>query len=412
MSGTPASRRTDTEVEVGLRLQLAVYGAATFSNSLGYMIMVVVPLWVVTHGVSPLMVGVILGSRHFLVLLYSIHGGAMMDRLDVRRVMVSFALAGVAIPLLYPVLPFVSAMIALQMIAGYCSAAGWMGAQAIIGQAMKGSAVHTGRMSAAVRLGALVGPPLAGAAWDYGGPWAAFGTLSAWGLGMLLSCLLLPAPRDGDGAEGRPTPRLRDLVPNLADYVVTMRLLAIPIVAVVMAVALLRIAGFGIQSTFYAVFLEKHGYSGTTIGVLLGIYSLFGGGTSLIVGPLTRWFSPTWLMIAMVGASVAAITVTPLMGSFAALAVAAAVNGGAYGLSQPLMISLTAKVVGRNNQGKAIGLRTSSNRLAATFMPVIMGAVVQWAGLDWGFYLTGGAVLTLLALVAIFARGAVARSGY
>ena len=130
------------------------------------------------------------------------------------------------------------------------------------------------------------------------------------------------------------------------------------------------------------------------------------------VGQLTRRFSPAWLMIVMVGISVTAVMVTPLMGNFAALALASAVNGGSYGLSQPLMITLTSKVVGRDNQGKAIGLRTTANRLAATFMPVIMGAVVQWTGLDWGFYLTGGVVLALLAMVAIGARGAIRRSGY
>jgi hypothetical protein len=80
----------EAPVKVGLRLELAVYGAATFSNSLGYMIMVVMPLWVLTLDVAPLMVGIILGARHFLVLIYSIHGGAMMDRLDVRRMMILF----------------------------------------------------------------------------------------------------------------------------------------------------------------------------------------------------------------------------------------------------------------------------------------------------------------------------------
>ncbi len=412
MSDTATSPRAEDAPRVAWRMQLAVYGAATFSNSLGYMIMVVVPLWVVTLHVSPLMVGVILGSRHFLVLLYSIHGGAMMDRLDVRRVMVSFAVTGVALPFLYPLLPYVGAMIVLQMIAGYCTASGWMGAQAVIGQAMKGSAVHTGRMSAAVRLGALIGPPIAGAAWDLGGPWGAFSALAFWGLGMLASCLLLPAPRDAESGGKRPPPRLRDLVPHPSDYVAALRMLAIPIVAVVMAVAILRIAGFGIQSTFYAVLLERRGYSGTTIGLLLALYSLVGGAASLWVGQLTRRFSPAWLMIVMVGISVAAVMVTPLMGNFAALALASAVNGGSYGLSQPLMITLTSKVVGRDNQGKAIGLRTTANRLAATFMPVIMGAVVQWTGLDWGFYLTGGVVLALLAMVAIGARGAIRRSGY
>lgn len=393
----------DRDLKVPLRLELAVYGCALFSNSLGYMIMVVVPLWVIGLNATPVMIGLILGSRHFLVLLYSIHGGAMMDRLDVRQVMVGFSSVGVVLPLLYPLMPYTWATLLLQVIAGYCTAMGWMGAQAIIGQMMKGSAVHTGRMSAIVRLGALIGPPLAGAAWDFGGPWGGFSILALWGLGLFISCLSLPRIR-GDAGEQKPRPRLRDLAPRFSSYAAAFRLLAIPLVAVILIVALLRIAGFGIQSSFYTVLLQRQGFSGTVIGTLLAIYSLMGGGTSLIVGPLSRLFRPVWLMITTVGLSVISLSLTPMLGNFVLLAIAAAINGGAYGLSQPLMITVLARVVGPKNQGKAIGLRTTANRLAASFMPVVMGGIVQAAGLEAGFYLAGAGVLLMLAVLAVTAR--------
>lgn len=389
---------------VPLRLELAVYGAAAFSNSLGYMIMVVLPLWVLTLHVSPLMVGVILGARHFLVLLYSIHGGAMMDRLDVRRVMIGFGAFGVALPLLFPITPWIWLIIVLQMLSGYCNATGWMGAQAIIGQAMRGSAVHTGRMSFAVRIGSLVGPPVAGAAWDFGGPWGGFASLSVWALGMLLCCVALPSmAREGETVP-RPRPRIADLTPRLGDYIAAFRMLALPLVAVVMAVSVLRIAGFSIQASFYAVYLEGAGYNGTAIGVLLALYSLLGGGASLMTGRLARRIAPLWLMMAVIGGSTAAIALTPMLGNYALLLLASAINGACYGMSQPLVITLTSKVISRDSQGKAVGLRTTANRLGATFMPVAMGAVVQWAGLAASFYITGGTVLALLAIVALWAR--------
>ncbi len=395
MSGTESPR-------IGRRLEFAVYGAATFSNSLGYMIMVVLPLWVLTLDAGPLMIGIILGARHFLVLIYSIHGGAMMDRLDVRRMMVSFGSIGVVLPLLYPLTSSAWVVIVLQMAAGYCSAIGWMGAQAIIGQAMKGSAVHTGRMSATLRIGSLIGPPIAGAAWDLGGPWGAFASLSFWGLCLLLCCLALPAHETADAA--RPQPRLRDLVPRLEGYVATLRLLTIPLVMLVMLVSVVRIAGFGMQASFYTVYLEGQGYTGTMIGLLLAIYSLFGGGLSLMTGRLTRLFRPMWLMIAVIAGSIAAIAITPALGSFALLALAAGINGGCYGLSQPLMISNMSRVVSPGDQGKAVGLRTTANRLAASFMPVVMGAVVEAAGLGASFYITGGALLLMLLAVAVWGR--------
>ncbi|MFT5540321.1 MAG: sugar phosphate permease, partial [Alphaproteobacteria bacterium] len=99
-----------------------------------------------------------------------------------------------------------------------------------------------------------------------------------------------------------------------------------------------------------------------------------------------------------------AIAVTPLMGSYLLLAIAAAINGGCYGLSQPLVISFTSKIVGRGEQGKVVGLRTTANRFGATFLPVLMGGVVQVFGIAPSFYVTGGVVILAMAAVALWAR--------
>lgn len=383
------------------RLEFAIYGTATFSNSLGYMIMVVLPLWLIHIGVSPLMLGVVLGARHFLVMLYSIHGGAMMDRLDTRRVMLAFAWVGVVIPFLFPLLPIAWVVIGLQMIWGYCTSIGWIGAQAMIGQALQGSALHTGRMSACVRVGALIGPPLAGAAWDFGGEWAAFSVLALWGLGQFTAARFLPI---GTTDAARKKITAADITPRLTDYLAAFALLSIPVIAVVMSVAVLRIAGFTIQASFYTVWLDTQGYAGTTIGILMAAYSLCGGATSLLVGKLVRLFRPMWLLLVMASISITMITITPILGTFWLLLLAASINGSAYGVSQPLLISITSQASDAGAQGKAVGLRTTANRVAATFIPVLMGGIVDAAGLEAGFYITGAMVLTLLAIVALLAK--------
>ena len=88
-----------------MRVECAVYAAGMFSHSLNSMAMVVLPLWVVTLENSPLLIGVALGSRYFLLLLLSIHTGALMDRLGTRRVMVTCGIAGAVLHLAYPALP-------------------------------------------------------------------------------------------------------------------------------------------------------------------------------------------------------------------------------------------------------------------------------------------------------------------
>ena len=402
--GGPSSSGDDFDPgRVPLRLELAIYGAATFSNSLGYMVMVAVPLWLVALGASPLMVGIVLGSRHVLVLFYSIHGGAMMDRMDARRGMLIFAWISVILPLAYPMTPVIWLLIVLQMASGYCTAIGWIGAQALIGQVLKGSPVHTGRMGAVIRIGALTGPPLTGAAWDFYGPWACFGVLSLWGLGLTLSCLALPH-RETKGE--RPPISYRDFLPRLSDYVQAFSLMAVPLILVVIIVALLRISSFSIQASFYVVWLESQGYTGTLIGVLLGAYSLFGGGASLLTGQLVKRYSAVWLTIVMVAVTIVMVTITPLMWNFWALLIASSLNGAAYGLTQPLMIILMARGAGAENQGKAVGLRTAGNRVAATFIPPLMGAVAEFAGIEISFYILGGLVFAALMLTAVYAQRA------
>ena len=170
------------EMKIPLRMRIAVYGVATFSFSMVIMVNVVMPLWVVSLDASPLMVGIVLGSRHFLILLFSIHGGALMDRLGVRRVMLVFAFIAVVVPVLVPLAPWVAALIVLQMIGGFSDTIGWMGAQTVTGKLMKGDPDFIGRMSFFIRVGAFGGPLLVGWAWDVLGPWGAFGQTTHAGL--------------------------------------------------------------------------------------------------------------------------------------------------------------------------------------------------------------------------------------
>ena len=122
------------------RIQLATYGIGLFATTMFFMAAVVVPLWLVTLETSPFLIGVVLGARHFLPLFFSIHGGALMDRIGARRVLLFFGSIGIAVPVLYPVFPFVWAVLLLQMVAGLADSMGWLGAQVLIGQHMRGRA--------------------------------------------------------------------------------------------------------------------------------------------------------------------------------------------------------------------------------------------------------------------------------
>ncbi|MCH8054784.1 MAG: MFS transporter [Deltaproteobacteria bacterium] len=405
---TPA--KSSERVRIPLRDQLPVYAAGIFSNGAAHLATVIVPLWVLMIDPSPLMVGIALGSRHFLPVLLSIHGGALMDRLGIRRVMIAFAVVGAIVPFLFPVFPFFAAVIILQMLTGIAMAIGWIGTQAHVGVLMKGDPVYAGRVTFFNRFSTLAGPPAVGAAWDLFGPWGGFGFLGLWAIGLLVACILLPFPvRNGDVDRPDNFSRItfRDVLPRMSDYVAAFRLMTIPAIAFIVAVTILRHASNGIQTSFYVVYLESIGMSGTVIGTLIAASSILGGVGSLSAGWLARTFTSYRVLVLSISCAILMITITPLLGTFLLLLVASGLRGGFMGASQPLLISLLAQSVGQA-QGKGVGLRTTANRLAVLVTPVLMGALAEVIGIEASFYVMGGLLIILMLGVATQYRTALA----
>ncbi len=393
--------------DLPLKVKLAVYGAGLFSNSISNMMNIVVPLWALALDPTPLTLGLILGARSFLPLLLAIHGGALMDRIGTRRVILFFAGVAIVTTPLYPAMPFIPALIALQMLNGLAASMGWVGAQTLIGQIMRGSTRHAGRLSFASRIGSIAGPPVIGAVWDLLGPWPSFAVLALPGLAMWMTARVLPpdAPRTDDGGNPRPI-AFRDLVPRLSDYIEAFRLLAVPTIAFVILMAAIRISGNGIKSSFYIVYLQHIGMTGTMIGLLSSANSLTGSFSALTSRAATRILRAPILLFLTVGISIALISVTPLFSAFFIFLALTSLRGITMGMSQPLMISIIAKSSG-NRQGRAVGLRTTTNRLIQVIVPITMGGLTQAVGIEWSFFVTG----TVLAAMMVPAYLAMRRAG-
>ena len=397
--------------QVPLRVQCAVYGVGMFSTTMHFMAMTIVPLWVVQLELSPFILGIVLGCRPVLPLLYSIHTGVLMDRIGAKRVLMFFAILGLITPLLYPTMPFVWAIIVFQLMWGIADAMGWLGAQILVGQLMQGRAIYAGRLSFISRVGNIVGPLLVGAAWDIAGPSAAFGVASAWGMGAVISVLMLPALTRQDSAQSSGAGDVVDpsepkksvfriLVPNLSDYTSAFRLLAIPTVAITAAIGMMVHMGNNIQGTFYVVWLNQMGISGTLIGVLIAISSFSASLGSLLAAPLARFFRPYWLLWSVVFVALILIAITPLFGSFVVLAVVLSLRTALNGVHQPLVISLMLKSAGTESHGKVMGLRATANRVTSVGAPIMMGAVAEFIGIEQSFYLMGAIAVLAMVMVA------------
>lgn len=394
--------------KVPLRVECAVYGIGGFSTTMHFMAMTIVPLWVVQLELSPLWLGLVLGCRPVLPLFLSIHVGALLDRLGARRVMLFFAILGMVAPLLYPAMPWVWAIVIAQLLWGLADTTSWIGAQALVGTMMEGRTTYAGRLSFVSRVANMMGPPIVGAAWDILGPTGAFITCFVWGIGGVVSVLALPdrppqIRHDTKPEQDGPPRRngLKALLPDFSDYIGAFRLAAVPTVAITLVIGMMTHVGGNIQGTFYVVWLDQVGIPGTLIGALISIANLSAGIGSLFAAPLAKVFRAYWLLWVVVWVAIVLICITPLFGTFVVFAVVLALRSVISGIHQPLVISLMLMTAGAEGHGKAIGLRSTANRITAIGAPFLMGAIAEMIGIEMSFYVMG--VIASLGMILVAA---------
>jgi len=403
--------------EIPWQTQAAIYGAGLFSFTMVLISSLIVTLLAVQLTKSEFLIGLIVGSRYFLTLALSIHGGALMDRLGTRRVMIAFALVAAVAPLLFPLallLPFGAAIILiilLQMLAGVSDAMVWVGAQALSGHIMKGHRLYVGRMTAIVRLGAFFGPIIFGYIWDQTGVTTTFVLMALWSALGFWCVLKIPPTSQEEIIPKNAKLNLSDIIPRMNDYITAFRLIAIPAVALILLVTMVRIGATGIQSSFYVVFLRDIEISAAMIGVLIGIAQLLASVGSLSASSIARMIHPHWLVIYAVFMTVITIAITPVL-VFGApmwltlllLATIIGVRGLCLGISQPMEISILGQAVATTEQGVGAGLRTTVNRLASSVVPPLMGAVAELVGIRNSFFIMGALLLIILGFAALFVK--------
>ena len=384
----------------------APYAAGLFSMGQSELLTFIVPLWAVLQGASPAEIGLLVGAKSMLTFLLAIHGGALMDRLGTRRVMLFFTALTALLAALYPFLPWLPLMVVLQMMIGFASNMTWIGAQTIIAQTTGGDPGKIGKFSFFARIGNVAAPILMGLLWDFAGP-----TLSFFGVACWSSCMFLVVSRiENPQAAHTLVARVswRDVLPKLSDYTGSLKLALIPAVAFTLAISFTRHATNAAENSFLIVYLRELGFAGAQIGAMFSLAEVLNGFGSLLVGRFITRFPLHWTMVAFTGFSIFLLAITPFLGGvFVLLAGAQCLRRMSEGIVQPLMFSLQAKAAPRNLQGAIVGLRVTNNRLASILTPILMGLIVQAFGLTWGFVAIGALLLAGCCALAV----AVARAG-
>lgn len=394
------------------RAALTAYATGLFTDSHAELLVIVIPLWALFIGLSPFEIGIIVGARSVLPFFLAIHGGALMDRLGTRRVLIALAVFCIILPPLYPLATWFWPLLALQLMIGLANSLTWIGAQTLVCQISGADTTMLGRFAFSARAGVMTAPIIIGAMWDALGAWGAFPFIGLWGVALLTTVLAVPASEtdgaripepSGEAAGARPKVSLRDLMPRLGDYVAAFSLMAIPSVLFVVIVSAFRISSANIQSSFYVVYLSDIGLTGTLIGILISFSQGMASLGTLSAGKRLRRFDLHWIMLITVSISLFLISITPLLGTvFAVLMVFIGCRGFFQGMSQPVMYSILSTAVGPGNQGTSIGLRSTANRLSSIIFPVVMGAIAEWWGIGASFLILGAVILAMLGVTGVW----------
>ena len=390
----------------------SLYVAGPFSMGYVDFFTFLIPLYGLSLGFDAVEIGILVGARSILALFLSIHIGVLMDRFGTRRVTLFFVWTGMALAPLFPVVPGFWALLLLQLVNGAAVSFAWSGAQTLIAQLAEGDAGYIGKFSFFARLGSTTAPILAGIVWDFGGAWPAYLFGAAWGAVLTIALLRTQeaeifGARSADGT-ARVRFRARDALPRASDYVSSIMLVAIPAVAVSMAIISMRNTTYSIQTSVYVVYLEQIGLVGTTIGMLFATAEIASGFGALFAGRAVRLGDPLRTMLSGTVLSILLIAMTPLLGGiFALLLLSQVIRGWLEGVIQPVILSVQARAVGRHQQGAVVGLRQTGQRLTSIVIPPLMGAIADHWGVSESFFILGALMLLLCVPLALLTRYAV-----
>jgi MFS family permease len=389
----------------------SLYVAGPFSMGYVDFFTFLIPLYGLSLGLDAVEIGILVGARSILALFLSIHIGVLMDRFGTRRVTLFFVWTGMALAPLFPLVPGFWALLLLQLLNGAAVSFAWSGAQTLIAQLTDGDAGYIGRFSFFARLGSTTAPILAGIVWDFGGAWSAYLFAAGWGAVLTIALLRTQeaeifGPRPADGT-GRTRFRARDVLPRASDYVSSIMLVAIPAVAVSMAIISMRNTTYSIQTSVYVVYLEQIGLVGTTIGILFATAEIASGFGSLFAGRAMRLGDPQRTMLSGTVLSMLLIAMTPLLGGiFVLLLLSQVIRGWLEGVIQPVILSVQARAVGRHQQGAVVGLRQTGQRLTSIMIPPLMGGIADHWGVSESFFILGTLMLLSCLPLALLTRRA------
>jgi sugar phosphate permease len=137
---------------------------------------------------------------------------------------------------------------------------------------------------------------------------------------------------------------------------------------------------------------HEHGFSATTIGLVLGTFTLSVTGIRLVVPVLAHRLREVQVLVgAMLGTAVV-FSLYPLATTPLLMGACAVMLGWTLGVVQPMIMSTLHQMTPDHRHGEALAFRSMAINASSTLMPLLFGLVGTVVGAAVLFWVVGGAV--------------------
>jgi len=346
-----------------------------------------VPLQALREGRGAWTVGLLMSAFAAAPVLLALQSGRMVDRHGYHRpvrLAVALGLAGMVLAL---VSTAAGGTLQLALMGG---AALLTGAAANLGmitiQRTAGLAAHSSTervrvfswIAIAPALASVVGPVTAGFMIDASGFRAAYGLLALLPLATLAVSRGVPVEPAAAPARGPASG--------------TFQLFGTPGMRRLLFVNWLLSMCWDVHAFAVPVLGHERGFSATTIGLVLGSFTLSVSGVRLLIPLLAhRLREATVVRSAMLGTALV-FALYPLAPNPAAMVACALALGVTLGAVQPMILSTLHHMTPPQRHGEALALRSLTINASSTLMPLLFGAAGATLGAAVLFWVVGGAV--------------------
>ena len=384
---TESVRHDDSRWRYALVCSGALFAIAT-EALIGFLL----PLLALQQQLPPTQLGVLVAVGSVGPILFALPGGAFCDHFGDRRMMMVSAVGVALSTLAYTLFDDFYLLCLVAVVGGFFRAMSWVATQSYAMRFISAARRQRfmGHFSFVAGIGMLITPLAAGWLSEHIDLASGFKFMACWGGSLFLVAWLLPNLH-------RPVNESRKLIEVMvASYVDALPLLARPIIVVIMSFTLLRLAAAAINSSFYPVHLNDIGTSITAMGQLFALIHVGTSIGTLIAAPLGRRFSTATVLGLSVGLSLLSIAMVPFYNTLTAIAFWTLLHGLGQGISLPQILAAIGRHTDNSERGLVLGMRSMFNRTGYLFVPVLLGVIVQRAGLQVAFMVVAGALLLLV----------------